>query len=163
MAGAVAYIVQDGKPVYNKAFGFADKSANQKMQTDNIFRIASQTKAITSVAAMMLYDEGKLKLTDPVSKYIPGFAHPKVVASFNAQDSTYTTVPAKREITIHDLLTHTSGIDYAGIGSDKMKAIYFKAGLKPGFGSDTMQLKNMVDLLATQPLLTNPAKSLRTV
>ncbi len=158
MEGAVAYIVQDGKPVYNKAFGFADKSANKKMQTDAIFRIASQTKAITSVAAMMLYDEGKLKLTDPISKYIPGFAHPKVVASFNAQDSSYTTVPAKREITIHDLLTHTSGIDYAGIGSEKMKAIYAKAGVAPGFGSDTMLLKNMVDLLATQPLVNQPGE-----
>ena len=158
VAGAVGYLWQDGRVIYNKAFGYADIAAHKPMQTDDIFRIASQTKAITSVAIMMLYDEGKIKLTDPVSKYIPSFANAKVVDTYNAQDTTYTTVPAKREITVHHLLTHTSGIDYAGIGSEKMKAIYFKAGLRPGFGSDTMQLKNMANLLATQPLVNQPGE-----
>lgn len=158
VGGAVAYIWQDGKPVYNKAFGYADITAYKRMQTSDIFRIASQTKAITSVAVMMLYDEGKIKLTDPVSKFIPGFANAKVVDTYNAQDSTYTTVPAKRDVTVHDLLTHTSGIDYAGIGSEKMKAIYAKAKLTPGFGSDTMKLVNMVNLLAQQPLVHQPGE-----
>ena len=158
VGGAVGYIQQDGKIIYNKAVGYADKAAGKKMQTDNIFRIASQTKAITSVAAMMLYDEGKLSLTDPVSKFIPGFANAKVVATFNAKDSSYTTVPAEREITIKNLLIHTSGIDYASIGSDQMKAIYAKAKLTPGFGSDTMRLSNMVNLLAKQPLVNQPGE-----
>ena len=154
--GAVGYVWQDGKPVYNKAFGYADRAAGKRMQTSDIFRIASQTKAITSVAVMMLYDEGKIKLTDPVSKFIPGFANAKVVDTYNPQDTTYTTVPAKREVTIHDLLTHTSGIDYPGIGSEKMKGIYAKARVTPGFGSDTMKLVNMVNGLATQPLVHQP-------
>ena len=154
--GAVGYVWQDGKPVYNKAFGYADRAAGKRMQTSDIFRIASQTKAITSVAVMMLYDEGKIKLTDPVSKFIPGFANAKVVDTYNAQDTTYTTVAARRDVTIHDLLTHTSGIDYPGIGSEKMKGIYAKARVAPGFGSDTMKLVNMVNGLATQPLVHQP-------
>ncbi len=158
LVGAVGYIQQNGKPVYNKAFGYSDKANKVAMRTDNIFRIASQTKAITSVAVMMLYDEGKLSISDPVSKYIPGFANAKVVSSFNKEDSSYTTVPAKREITIKDLLTHTSGIDYAGIGSEKMRAIYAKAGLHPSFGDDTMHLENMVNLLATMPLVHQPGE-----
>ena len=128
------------------------------MHTDNIFRIASQTKAITSVAAMMLYDEGKIKLEDPVSKFIPSFANAKVLALYKASDSSYTTIPSKRDVTIKDLLTHTSGIDYAVIGSDNMRAIYAKAGLHPGFGDDTMHLKNMVDLLSTLPLAHQPGE-----
>ncbi len=158
VAGAVGYIQQDGKVVYNKPVGFADKAAGKPMQTSTIFRIASQTKAITSVAVMMLYDEGKIKLKDPVSKFIPGFANAKVVDTYEANDTSYSTVPARREITIKDLLTHTSGIDYAIIGSDKMRAIYAKAGLAPGFGSDTMQLRNMVNLLAAQPLGSQPGE-----
>ncbi len=158
LVGVVGYIQQNGKPVYSKAFGYNDKANKVPMRTDNIFRIASQTKAITSVAAMMLYDEEKIKLEDPVSKFIPGFANAKVVASFNKVDSSYTTVPAKREITIKDLMTHTSGIDYAVIGSDEMRAIYAKANLHPFFGDDTMQLKNMVELLATLPLVHQPGE-----
>ena len=87
------------------------------MQTNSIFRIASQTKAIVSAGILILYDEGKLSLDDPVSKYIPEFAHETVLDSFHMSDTTYTTVPAKRDITIKDLLTHTSGIDYAEIGT----------------------------------------------
>jgi len=126
--GADAFIARNGKIVYNKAFGMADAEKNISMKSDAIFRIASQTKAVTSVAVMMLYEEGKFLLDDPISKYIPSFAHPKVLAEFNPKDSSYTTITAQREITIRDLLTHTSGIDYAQIGSDKMQAIYGKSG-----------------------------------
>ena len=115
IAGAVGFIARDGKIIYNKAFGVNDIETKSPMRTDNIFRIASQTKAITSVAVMMLFEEGKLLLDDPVSKYIPEFANPQVLDKFNEKDTTYTTVPANREITVRDLLTHTSGIDYAGI------------------------------------------------
>ncbi|MEK0814341.1 serine hydrolase, partial [Mycobacterium ulcerans] len=89
---------------------------------DAIFRIASQSKAITSAAVMMLYEEGKLLLDDPVSKYIPEFKNARVLDHFNESDSSYTTVPAKREPTIRDLLTHTSGIGYAVIGSKEANA-----------------------------------------
>jgi len=156
--GADAFIARNGKIVYNKAFGMADAEKNVPMKTDAIFRIASQTKAITSVAVMMLFEEGKFLLDDPISKYIPSFAHPKVLAEFNPKDSTYTTIAAKREITIRDLLTHTSGIDYAQIGSDKMKAIYTKAGIYAGFVSDKLLLADAVNKLGTLPLVHQPGE-----
>ena len=156
--GADAFIARNGKVVYNKAFGVADAEKNVPMKTDAIFRIASQTKAITSVAVMMLYEEGKLLLDDPISKYIPSFAHPRVLAEFNPKDSSYTTIPAKREITIRDLLTHTSGIDYAQIGSDKMKAIYAKAGIQAGFVTDKIRLADAINKLGTLPLVHQPGE-----
>ena len=136
IAGAVGFIARDGKIIYDKAFGVSDLEAGTPMRTDNIFRIASQTKAIVSIGAMMLFEEGKFLLDDPVSKYIPEFANQQVLETFNEKDTTYTTVPAKRAVTVRDLFTHTSGIDYAGIGTPVMRAIYAKAGISPGFGSD---------------------------
>src|ERR1700712_2674536 len=107
MNGAVGMIVRNGKIVYYKSSGTNDLNTKSPMQKDGIFRIASQTKAITSVAVMMLYEEGKFLLDDAVSKYIPAFANATVLDKFNQADTTYTTVPAKRQITIRDLLTHT--------------------------------------------------------
>jgi CubicO group peptidase (beta-lactamase class C family) len=156
--GADVLIARNGKIVYNKAFGFADAEANKPMQTDNIFRIASQTKAITSTAVMMLFEEGKFLLDDPISKYIPSFAHPKVVAEFNPKDSSYTTIAARREITIRDLLTHTSGLDYAQIGSEKMRAIYAKAGVTAGLTSDKILLADKINKLGTLPLVNQPGE-----
>ena len=83
---------------------------------------------------MMLYEEGKLLLKDPVSKYIPEFKNQQVLDKFNAADTTYTTVPAKRDITIHDLLTHSSGLGYAQIGGKVATAIYAKNGVVGGIG-----------------------------
>lgn len=154
LKGAVALIAKDGVIVYNKAFGTA--APGTAMQKDAVFRIASQTKAITSVAVMMLFEEGKLLLDDPISKYIPTFAKPQVLDQFNEADSSYTTTPAKREITIRDLLTHTSGIGYAGIGAKKMKAIYAKAHIPSGIGSDTFHLAYAIPKLGTLPLEHNP-------
>lgn len=156
--GAVGFIARDGKIVYNKAFGASDAETKMPMRTDNIFRIASQTKAITSVAVMMLFEEGKLLLDDPVSKYIHEFAHPAVLATFNEKDTTYTTVPASREITIRDLLTHTSGIDYAGIGSAHMTAIYAKAKIPTGFVSDKIILGDKIRDLGKLPLVHQPGE-----
>jgi CubicO group peptidase (beta-lactamase class C family) len=156
--GADAFIARNGKVVYNKAFGMGDAEQNVPMRTDAIFRIASQTKAITSVAVMMLFEEGKFLLDDPISKYIPSFAHPKVLAEFHPKDSTYTTIPAKREITIRDLLTHTSGVDYAQIGSDKMKAIYARAGLQAGFVTDKIRLADAMNTLGALPLAHQPGE-----
>lgn len=156
--GADAFIARNGKIVYYKAFGMADAEKKIPMKTDEIFRIASQTKAITSVAVMMLFEEGKFLLDDPISKYIPSFAHPKVLAEFNPKDSSYTTIAARREITIRDLLTHTSGIDYAQIGSDKMNAIYAKAGIYAGFVSDKLLLADAINKLGTLPLVHQPGE-----
>jgi CubicO group peptidase (beta-lactamase class C family) len=158
IAGAVGFIARDGKIVYDKSFGMSDIEKKSLMQRDDIFRIASQTKAITSVAVMMLFEEGKLLLDDPVSKYIPEFAHPRVLDQFNERDTTYTTIPANREISIRDLLTHTSGIDYAGIGSDKMKAIYAKASIPTGFVSEKIVLGDKIRALGKLPLVHQPGE-----
>jgi len=158
IVGAVCLIMKDGKPAYYKAFGMDDKEKGKPMQKDAIFRIASQTKAITSTAIMMLWEEGKFLLDDPISKYIPSFAKPKVLDKFNEKDSTYTTLPAKREITIRDLLTHTSGIGYAQIGSAKMRAIYAKAGIPAGFLDHKQLLADAINKLGTLPLEYNPGE-----
>src|SRR5205823_5571067 len=91
-------------------------------------------------------------------KYIPAFAHPRVLAQFNEKDTTYTTVPAKREITIRDLLTHTSGIDYASIGSKQMGAIYAKAGVPAGLVSDRLVLADAMNKLGKLPLVCQPGE-----
>src|SRR4051812_33771577 len=109
IGGAVGYVLQDGKPVYERAVGWADKEAGTRMAPNTIFRIASQTKAITSVAILSLMEEGRLNLTDPVSRYIPSFAASKVAVR---SGTTVDVVAAKRAITIRDLLTHTAGISY---------------------------------------------------
>jgi CubicO group peptidase (beta-lactamase class C family) len=158
IAGAVGFIARDGKIIYDKPFGVSDPGTKTAMKNDDIFRIASQTKAITSVAAMMLFEEGKFLLDDPVSKYIPEFANPVVLDKFNEKDSTYTTVPANREITIRDLFTHTSGIDYAGIGSKNMVAIYAKAGIPTGFVSDKIILGDKIKALGKLPLVHQPGE-----
>ena len=110
IAGAVALVLQDGKPVYERAVGWADKEAGRRMTTDTIFRIASQTKAITSVAILSLMEEGKIGLNDSAGRYIPGFANTTVAVQTGSEPAAF--VPAKRQITIRDLLTHTAGISY---------------------------------------------------
>jgi len=156
--GISALIVRNGVVVYNKSFGYNDDNKKVKMQPDNIFRIASQTKAITSVAVMMLYEEGKFLLDDDVSKYLPEFKNPVVLSKYNEADTTYTTVPASREIKIRDLLTHTSGIGYAQIGSKEAKAIYAKAGVTSGIGVGKIGLADGMKKLARCPLFHNPGE-----
>jgi len=129
IAGAVVLVLRDGRPVYEKAVGWADKESGRRMTTDAIFRIASQSKAITSTAVLMLVEEGKIGLQDPVSRFIPEFAHTTVATHAGAGPGI---TPAKREITIHDLLTHTSGISY---GTDSLVAsTYARQGLGPAAG-----------------------------
>jgi CubicO group peptidase (beta-lactamase class C family) len=158
IAGAVGFIARDGKIVYDKSFGVNNLESKTLMRRDDIFRIASQTKAVTSVALMMLFEEGKFLLDDPISKYIPEFANPKVLDQFNPKDTTYTTRPAIREVTIRDLLTHTSGIDYAGIGTANMRAIYAKAEIPGGFGSDNLILGDRMKALGNLPLAHQPGE-----
>jgi len=158
IAGAVGFIARDGKIIYNRAFGESDLENGTPMQTDAIFRIASQTKAIASIGLMMLFEEGKFLLDDPVSKYIPEFANPQVIDKYNPADTSFTTVPASREITIRDLFTHTSGIDYALIGSPMMNAVYSKAGIMGGFGNDRITIGDDIRLLGKQPLVHQPGE-----
>ena len=158
IVGATSLIARDGKIVYHKSFGVSDIETKVPLHTDAIYRIASQTKAITSTAVLMLLEEGKLLLDDPISKYIPSFAKPTVLDRFNAKDSSYTTVPASREVTIRDLLTHTSGVDYAGIGSPNMKAIYAKANIPSGIGTENYLLANTIPALGKLPLVHQPGE-----
>ena len=114
--GAVGLVIRKGTIVYYRAAGFDDPDTKEPLATDDIFRIASQSKAITSVAAMMLYEEGKFLLDDPVSKFIPAFATQKVLQDFRESDTSYTTVPVERPVTIRHLLTHTAGFGYPAFG-----------------------------------------------
>lgn len=156
--GAVVLITRNGKIAYHKAYGYSNIEKKTALKKDDIFRLASQTKAITSLAAMMLWEEGKFLLDDPVSKYIPEFKNPTVLKSFDANDSSYTTEPAKSEITIRQLLTHTSGIDYAAIGSNELKAIYAKAGVPAGIGTNIGTLSEKMKILGKLPLKHQPGE-----
>jgi CubicO group peptidase (beta-lactamase class C family) len=155
--GLVALIVKDGKIVYHQAKGLADVASDTKMAKDQIFRIASQSKAITSTAVMMLWEEGKFELDDPISKFIPEFAKPKVLTGFRYSDTTYSTQPATREITIRDLLTHTSGLGYGMIdGDERIKMIYGKAGIVELFTTEPIQIGENIKKLAELPLHHDP-------
>lgn len=157
--GAVGLVIQNGKIIYHKSFGLANKEKNEAMTTNHIFRIASMTKPIISVAAMQLYEQGKFLLDDPVSKFIPEFKNPVVLDKYNATDTTYTTIAAKREITIRHLLSHTSGIGYAQIGTAQANAIYFKNGINGGIGTPYSTLKDNIPKLAKLPLFNQPGES----
>jgi CubicO group peptidase (beta-lactamase class C family) len=159
MNGAVALVLHNGKIMYHKSFGYASKEKNELMKNDHIFRIASMTKPIVSVAAMILFEEGKFLLDDPVSKFIPEFKNPTVFDKYNAADTTYTTTPAKREITVRHLLSHTSGIGYAQIGSPQANAVYYKNGINGGIGTPYSTLKQIIPKLAKLPLFNHPGEA----
>ncbi len=111
--GIVALVLRDGKVVYQHANGMADREAGRAMQMNSQFRIASQTKAITTVAAMTLVEEGRMGLGDPISRWLPAFAHTSVSEAYDSAGVTrHRVVPAKRQITIRDLMTHTAGMSY---------------------------------------------------
>ncbi|MEJ2702564.1 MAG: serine hydrolase [Sedimentisphaerales bacterium] len=157
--GIVALVARRGKIVFFKAYGMADNQSHRTLQTDDIFRIASQSKAITSTAVMMLWEEGKFKLDDPISKYIPEFKNPQVLKTFQYSDSSYTTVPANKEITIRHLLTHTSGIGYGVIdGDERFRLIYQKAGVTDLFTTENISIGESVKKLAKLPLHHHPGE-----
>ena len=158
ISGASAIVVRNGGIVYDKAIGFDNVEKKIPVKNKAIFRMASQTKAITSVAVMMLYEEGRFLLDDPISKYLPEFKSPQVIDKFNEADTTYTTVKAKREIKIRDLLTHTSGISYPEIGEKMMKAIYAKEKITHGIDAGDVTLAPMMKKLATLPLAHQPGE-----
>ncbi|HAO47663.1 MAG TPA: serine hydrolase [Chitinophagaceae bacterium] len=158
LAGAVVLIVKDNQVAYYKGHGYSNLAAKTPMQADAIFRIMSQTKAITSLAIMQLFEQGKLGLDQDIADFIPEFKNPKLVKSFNPSDSSFTTTPAKREITFRDLLTHTSGIDYPAIGTDTMQAIYAKNNIPSGLGYFNENLLAKMKALGKLPLRHNPGE-----
>jgi CubicO group peptidase (beta-lactamase class C family) len=152
IAGAVTVVVRHGKVAWFKAQGMSDREAAKTMPTDAMFRICSMTKPITSVAVMMLYEEGKFLLDDPVSKYLPEFKNPRVLVK-PASGATYT-IPATKEITIRDLLRHTSGITYQW--NDDLGPMYEKADVASGLLQFDGTIADNVRHLAALPLLFNP-------
>ena len=160
IGGAVALVLQDGKPVYERAFGWSDKEAGRKMTTDTIFRIASQTKALTSVAILSLMEEGKIGLGDTAGRYMPAFAKTTVAAP-NGSDVVAT--PARRPITIRDLLTHTAGISYGT--SPSVAALYEAKRLGPaaGYGWYTADkdepICDTMTRLASLPFIEQPGEA----
>jgi CubicO group peptidase (beta-lactamase class C family) len=159
IAGAVALVLRDGQPAYERAIGWSDREAGRRMATDTIFRIASQTKAITSVAILSLVEEGKIGVNDPVSRFIPSFARTSVAAR---NDTGVAFVAAKRPITIRDLLTHTAGISY-GTESD-VATLYEAKGLGPaaGFGWYTADkdepICGTMERLGSLPFIAQPGE-----
>jgi CubicO group peptidase (beta-lactamase class C family) len=160
IAGAVGLVMRDGRIVYERAVGWADKESGRRMTTDAIFRIASQTKALTSTAILMLMEEGRIGLNDPVSRYIPQFAHTTVATR---SDTGRVIAPAKRAIEIRDLLTHTAGISY---GNDPIIApLYSAKGLGPaaGWGWYTADKNEPIcatmERLATLPFVAQPGEA----
>ena len=157
--GVVALVARHAKIVYYKAFGMADNEARRELKRDDIFRIASQTKAITATAVMMLWEEGRFRLDDPISKYIPEFKDPQLLKSFDNATTNYTTEPAKSEITIRQLLNHTSGIGYGEIdGDERFRMIYRKAGIIDAFSTEPVSIEQNIKKLAKLPLHHNPGE-----
>jgi len=153
--GVVALVARKGKIAYFESFGMSDLSTSSQMQKDTIFSIYSMTKPITSVGIMILQEQGRIYLGDPVSKYIPEFKGLKVgveSADPATGDKTFNTVPVKREMTIQDLLRHTSGVTYEKFGKTKVKMMYKEAGV----GSHDQTLAEMVMKISKLPLAFQP-------
>ncbi len=158
IAGATALVARRGKIVYFQSTGYEDLENRIPLEKEAIFRIASQTKGITTVAIMRLYEEGKLDLPDPISKHLSEFKYPKIIDLFNEKDSSYVTRPAKREVSIQDLLTHTSGYAYPGNGGDAGNAIYAKAMIMNGVPSKSTTLKEEMQKISKLPLIHEPGE-----
>lgn len=152
LPNAVVFVAHKGRVVYRKAFGWRNKEMGEPCRKDDIFRIASQTKAITAVALMTLWEEGRFQLDDPIKNYIPAFDNPQVLVDYEAATGRYTTRPAKSDITIRHLLTHTSGLSYQGFFWD----IAEKTGVPPLNSLDSITLAQMVERIATLPLAHDP-------
>jgi CubicO group peptidase (beta-lactamase class C family) len=154
IAGAVTLVARRGRVAWLKAQGMRDRESGKPMETDSIFRICSMTKPITSLAAMMLYEEGRFLLDDPVSNFIPEFKHPKVLVK-PASGNSYT-IPATNEITIRNLLTHTSGLTYHW--NPDLGAMYKDANVAHGLLPYEGTIGDSVKRLAALPLLFNPGE-----
>jgi CubicO group peptidase (beta-lactamase class C family) len=155
IAGAVTLVVRHGHVAWFKSQGMMDREAGKAMRPDAMFRICSMTKPITSVAAMILYEEGKFLLDDPVSKYLPEFKNPKVLVKPAHGGESYT-IPAKNDITIRDLLRHTSGITYQW--NDDLGPIYEKGNVASGILQYDGTIGDSVKNLAALPVLFNPGE-----
>jgi len=160
LAGAVALIARRGKTAYLQCVGMQDKEKNIKMKPDTIFRIASMSKPITSVAVLMLYEEGHFQLQDPIAKFIPEFKNPTVLITKPSDDSDAKEgdiVPARRPITVRHLLTHTSGLTYHW--DQRVGEKYREAGITHGLLQDDDLLGDDMKKLARIPLVHQPGEA----
>jgi CubicO group peptidase (beta-lactamase class C family) len=153
---AVIFVAKNGNVVYHKAFGYSNIEKKTPAQNNDIFRIASQTKAIASVALMTYFEEGRFLLDEPVSKYIPAFSNPVVLLAYDTlhpATGKYTTRPAKSEITIRQLLAHTAGIPY---GHPLDRRPEFRVPYLNSMNADI--LEDVINRLAKRPLMADPGK-----
>lgn len=154
LAGGVVLVAREGRIAHHSAFGFRDIEADDPMATDDLFRIASQTKAIISVAVMMLQEQGQLLITDPLHRYLPEYAETTVAVP--DEDGGYEVVPAERPITIRDLLTHTSGISY---GSGPAADQWAEAGLQGWYTAHLDEpIRETVRRMASLPFDAQPGE-----
>jgi CubicO group peptidase (beta-lactamase class C family) len=153
LPGAVLAIARRGKLVYFETFGSRDKAAGTPMTADAIFNIASMTKPMTAVAALQLYEQGRLLMDDPLDKYFPKFANMQVAVLNAGKDAIVERVPAARKITIQDLFRHTSGLIYGGRGTTAVHKLYPDGSTGP---ASTMTGAEFLDRLSGLPLLHQP-------
>jgi CubicO group peptidase (beta-lactamase class C family) len=152
LAGLITMVARRGQVVHFETCGRMDVAADKRMQTDTLFRIYSMTKPLTSVAIMMLYEEGRFQLDDPIARYLPMFKEMRVFAGGTVEK--YETVPAKRPITFKDLLTHTSGFTYGFMEATPVDALHRAHGVD--FQTADATLPEMMERLAKLPLLSQP-------
>lgn len=155
-AGFVVLVMRDAKVVAVDTVGYQDVARRAPMRPDAIFRIASMTKAVTSVGVLMLAEEGKIVLTDPLSKYLPRFRDIKVAVQDSSTGRGAHLLPANRPITIHDLLTHTAGLTYAGFEDGFVPSLYRQAEIVEGRAPSETKLADNIDRIATLPLVDQP-------
>ncbi len=160
LPGAVVLISRKGRTAYFESFGKASLESGQAMQKDSLFRIMSMTKPVTSVAVMMLYEEGHFLLDEKISKYIPEFENPQVIVQDDDGDPfTYDTVPANREITIRHLLTHTSGLSYQFFGEEPITTLYSESGVDDGTELIEGTVGDKMRILGKLPLKSHPGEA----
>ncbi len=154
LPGAVTLVMRRGEVVYHEAHGWRDREKGSAMSRDTVFRIASQSKALVSVGILMLQEEGRLLLSDPLEKYLPGFANPRVAVPRNG--GGYDLVPAKRSITLHDLLTHAAGIAY---GTGTSRDLWNAAGIQGWYFADRDEpVAAVVERMGPLPLESQPGE-----
>jgi CubicO group peptidase (beta-lactamase class C family) len=157
IAGTVTCVMRKGELAFAEIAGKADVARSKPMRPDTIFRIYSMTKPLTSTAIMMLYEEGRFQLDDPISKFIPAFANQRVFSG--GSRGKIESVPAERDITFRDLLTHTSGLTYGFMEANPVDALYRAKEGGVDFQTADTNLKDLVERLATFPLIAQPGKA----
>lgn len=154
--GGEFLIAKNGKIIYEKQFGYRTSKKETPYAQGDIYRIASMTKAITCVAIMQLWEQQKIGLDDPVYQYIPAFKDQVVLDDFDPADSSFTTVPVEKPVTVRNLLTHTSGIIYGSFNPGKLMAVYEKFDMNVGFSHKSWSTEEWINRLAKVPLAHQP-------